>query len=263
VIRSFPSTRALALVAVTFCSAGSAPAYPSALLAQGPLAPSEVRHEGFAVPPTGGRLERIDGTLVLHLDGTLAERGFAEGYLCAEELLECFHEFALGHAVGGRAPAWDLLLLPLVRSRFEFPEDTRAWARAVATGVHAARAERGATALLVPLKRELTADDVLACAALPDIAGFMCSSFAVWGDATADGDVLVGRNLDYPSTPALERHSMVHVHAPLDGRAAWIGVGWPGTPGCLTGLSERGVFVAIHDVDGPRPRGDARSTPRA
>ena len=90
---------------------------PSAATAQGPLAPADVRFEGFVVPPTGGSIERWDGTAVLHLEGDLAERGFAEGYLCAEELLACFHEFALDHAVAGRAKAWELLV-PFARAQF-------------------------------------------------------------------------------------------------------------------------------------------------
>jgi hypothetical protein len=56
---------------------------------------------------------------------------------------------------------------------------------------------------------------------------------------------------------------MVFVHAARGQRAGWIGVGWPGSPGCVTGLSERGVFVAIHDVPPPKSDGEGRFTPRA
>jgi len=233
--------------------------------AQGPLTQGPLTQvvDGWTLPPRGGRIEVREGTRVLYLEGDLAERGFAEGYLCADELLECFTEFALGHVVAQRPAAWDLLVLPGVRARFEFPAETRGWAEGVVAGARIARRQRGADLTLTPLGRALGVDDVLACAAIPDLAGLLCSSFAVWGEGTERGDVLVGRNLDYPSTPALERHSMVHVHAPRGDRAGWIGVGWPGSPGCLTGLSDRGVFVAIHDVPAPRPDGSGRCTPRA
>ncbi|MEZ6015790.1 MAG: hypothetical protein R3F49_11790 [Planctomycetota bacterium] len=218
--------------------------------------------EAWSLPPRGGRLEVVAGTRVLHVRGDEVERGFAEGYLCADELIECFNEFALGHVVAGRPELWDLLVLPAVRSQFEFPSATRSWSRAVAAGVRIARLERGLGPALAPLGRELTGADVLACAAIPDLAGLLCSSFAAWGEATASGDVFVGRNLDYPSTPAIERNAFVRVSAPEGGRAGWIGVGWPGSPGCLTGLSERGVFVAIHDVvAGPR-QGRGKCLPR-
>jgi hypothetical protein len=243
---------------LVFCVALTAPSIAASL--QGPLTRVV---DGWALPPRGGRLEVREGTRVLHLEGDVAERGFAEGYLCADELLECFNEFALGHVVARRPLAWDLIVLPGVRARFEFGDDTRRWAEGVIAGATLARRERGADLTLAPLGRALGVDDVLACAAIPDLAGLLCSSFAVWGEGTAFGDVLVGRNLDYPSTPAIERHSLVHVHAPRGDRAGWIGVGWPGSPGCLTGLSDRGVFVAIHDVPAPRPDGDGRFTPRS
>jgi hypothetical protein len=38
------------------------------------------------------------------------------------------------------------------------------------------------------------------------------------------------------------------VHAPREGRAGWVSIGWPGIAGCLTGISEHGVSAAIHDV---------------
>lgn len=229
---------------------------------QGPVAAAPRAFEGFELPPTGGRLEGREGGRVLHLAGGLRERGFAEGYLCAAELLACFEEFALGHVVAGHPKAWDLVIRSAVAKRFVTPDSTQEWAAAVVVGVRAAAAERGGRAWLEALGRELCAEDIVACAAIPDLAGFLCSSFAAFGDLTATGDVLVGRNLDYASTPAMERHSLVAVHAPLGDRAGWVGVGWPGSPGCLTGLSDRGVFVAIHDVDGPLPRGEGRFTPR-
>jgi len=198
----------------------------------------------------------------LHLTGDVRDRGFAEGYLCGPAIRACFEEFALGHVVGGRARAWDLIVLPAVRQRFEFPERTRLWAEAVAVGLRAEAASNPSGGKLRGLGRTLTTDDLLACAAIPDLAGFLCSSFAAYGPATKSGDVLVARNLDYPSTPAVERHSMVFVHAPDGARAGWIGVGWPGSPGCLTGLSDRGVFVAIHDVHSGPLRGEGRITPR-
>lgn len=213
------------------------------------------------VPPTGGRLETVEGTPVLHLTGpTVEERGFAEGYLLADPILACFREFALGHVVADRPLLWDLLIRPGVAARFTFTEEERRWAAAVVLGMDVAR--EGDLALGKP-DRDLDADDILACAAIPDLAGFLCSSLAVWGDASTEGALRVGRNLDYPSTPAIERHSMVEVHHPLGERAGWVGVGWPGSLGCLTGLSDRGLYVAIHDVMSGEPKARGKATPRS
>lgn len=213
-----------------------------------------------AVPPTGGHLEVLDGTTILHLTGpSLESRGFAEGYLLADEIMACFTEFALDHVVAGKPLLWEVGIRPTLRMKFAFPPEDERWAAAVVAGMEAAREE--GIGLGRP-DRDLDALDILACAAIPDLSGFLCSSLAAWGDASADGDVLVARNLDYPSTPAIERHSMIEVHAPLGDRAGWVGVGWPGSAGCLTGLSDRGVYVAIHDVHPDEEKPGAKATPR-
>lgn len=99
--------------------------------AQGPL--TQVV-DSWVLPPRGGWLEVRDGTRVLVLEGDVADRGFAEGFLCADELLECFTEFALGHVVARRPVAWDLVVLPRVCARFVFEADTRRWAEGVVAG---------------------------------------------------------------------------------------------------------------------------------
>lgn len=262
----FTSALLLALLVATQPHPAGSPTAPEPLPPETPLAQAEDTEPKWAVLPLkGGRIEVLKGTRVLYLEGSIEERGFAEGYLLGAEIEECFGEFALGHVVGGRPQLWDLLVRPGIRARFGFDEETRRWAAALVVGMELAA---GGGVKLEGLGRDLEAEDILACAAIPDLAGFLCSSVAAWGKGTTTGDLIVARNLDYPSTPAIERHSMVEVHAPLEGadgktRAGWIGVGWPGTAGCLTGLSDRGVFVAIHDVDvnGKKPPGKA--TPRA
>ncbi|MEL6907537.1 MAG: hypothetical protein AAFP22_19170 [Planctomycetota bacterium] len=225
------------------------------------VAPAGSDPDWAAVPPTGGRLEVHPGTRVLHLNGpSIESRGFAEGYLLADDIFDCFGEFALDHVTGGAPVAWDLVVRPGIRARFAFGASHERWAEAVVRGMAAARGDRG-LGLGVP-DRDLDPFDVLACAAIPDLAGVLCSSLAVWGDSSASGDVLVGRNLDYPSTPAVERASLVEVHAPLDGAPGWIGVGWPGSAGCLTGLSERGVYAAVHDVYADEALPKTKATPR-
>ncbi len=257
------SALSLAVLLATQPLAGTSPKHLAQEVGGSPGV--KVGPEWAVLPLRGGRLEQMKGTRVLYLKGSIEDRGFAEGYLLGAEIVECFEEFALGHVVGGRPWLWDSAMRRGIRSKFRFDDETRRWAAAVVVGMERAN---GGGVELGPLGRDMDSEDILACTAIPDLAGFLCSSVAAWGEATGTGEVIVARNLDYPSTPAIERHSLVEVHAPLqtdDGktRAGWIGIGWPGSAGCLTGLSDRGVFVAIHDVDvyGKKPPGKA--TPRA
>lgn len=212
-------------------------------------------------------LESRGGTRILFLDGTVEERGFGEGYLLADDILSCFTNYALEEICGDRVEIWDMLARPGVLLRFSIDDETREWAEALVDGMEAAK---GGAVRVEALDRDLEALDVLVWSTLPDLAGFACSSLAVWGEARAgeSGDVLVGRNLDYSSTPEMARLSLIEVHAPMEAtddsgaKAGWVGVTWPGAFGCLTGLSEHGVFVAIHDVYMQAPRLGRKCTPR-
>lgn len=191
-----------------------------------------------------GALETVAGMPVLTLRGPIVERGFAEGWLLADQILDCIDDFALSPQVVPQPELWDAYVKPMVVKAFTFAEPDRAWAAAVVEGVIARRGD----AKIEKLGRALVPDDLLTCASIPDLRGFLCSSVALWGEATAGDAFLVGRNLDYFGTPKMLDATIVRVHAPLEGRKGWVGIGWPGLLGCLTGWNDAGVFIAIHDV---------------
>ncbi|MDA0374826.1 MAG: hypothetical protein O2865_13655 [Planctomycetota bacterium] len=195
------------------------------------------------VRPVQGTLTERDGVMVLEVRGTLEERGFAEGYLTGDRIVSLFRGFALS-----RLPipgAWNLMVLPKLRSALELPDWVRPWCDAVVAGI----AARDEDLLEIPeLGRDLHADDLIGVAALPDLLGLACSSFVAWGGEVEGDGPVVGRNLDYFANDELLRNTMVVVHAPRGERAGWVSIGWPGMAGCLTGFSDRGVSAAIHDV---------------
>lgn len=193
--------------------------------------------------PVQGSLSERDGVMVLEVRGTLEERGFAEGYLTGDRIVSLFRGFALS-----RLPipgAWNLMVLPKLRSTLELPGWVRPWCDAVVEGI----AARDEDLLEIPeLGRDLQADDLIGVAALPDLLGLACSSFVAWGGEVEGDGPVVGRNLDYFANDELLRNTMIVVHAPRGERAGWVSIGWPGMAGCLTGFSDRGVSAAIHDV---------------
>ncbi len=190
-----------------------------------------------------GSLEERDGVHVLEVHGTLEERGFTEGYLTGDRIVALFRGFALS-----RLPipgAWNLMVLPKLRAALDLPDWVRPWCAAVIEGI----AARDESLLRIPeLGRDLTVDDLIGVAALPDLLGLACSSFVAWGEEVEGDGPVVGRNLDYFANDELLRNTMVVVHRPRGDRAGWVSIGWPGMAGCLTGFSDRGVSVAIHDV---------------
>ncbi len=217
-----------------------------------------------AAPQVMGHRSVVDGIDVVHLRGTPTEQAFAEGYLCAEEIPALFRDVVLNgpllpeEAKKQAAGLWNLMVLPTINKRVAFPEVYRERAEALLDGI----AARDPDLLEIPeLRRELGAEDLLAVATFPDFAGLACSSFVAWGDRVQGKGPLVGRNLDYFATDQLLQESMVFVRAPSEGRRGWVSIGWPGILGCLTGISEDGLFVSIHDVPADALE-DGKVTPR-
>lgn len=211
-----------------------------------------------ATPKLSGTLRTRDHVEVLSLHGSVEERGFTEGYLTAERIRALFRDFALSPRVVPQPGLWNLVVVPRTRQRLDLPAWVRPWCDAVIAGIEA----RDPDLLEIPeLNRDLDADDLVACATLPDFMGLACSSFVAWGDRIDGAGPMVGRNLDYLATAELLKQTMVIVNAPREGRAGWVSIGWPGIAGCLTGISEHGVSVAIHDVPAHAIAG-SKVTPR-
>lgn len=69
---------------------------------------------------------------------------------------------------------------------------------------------------------------------------FHCSGFALTGKATADGELLHGRVLDYMTEIGLQDHAVVFVCKP-DGQHAFVNVGYAGFIGSVTGMNDQGI----------------------
>jgi predicted choloylglycine hydrolase len=92
-----------------------------------------------------------------------------------------------------------------------------------------------------------------------------CSALLVEPGRSATGGTLLGRNLDYPSLGYIHQHTLVTVYRP-QGKHAFASIGFPGLIGCLSGMNDAGLAVAILEVmevkDG-EPRFDASGVPYA
>jgi predicted choloylglycine hydrolase len=181
-----------------------------------------------------GRLELGPGGVpILHLEGTPEEMGAQHGALVRRELqaLQRYVEAFVGRRE-----------LPRAKRRAEerfaahWPDDLRREATALAE------------ASGVPL------DDVLFAQAFTDLyRAFACSTLS----APSPEGPFLARNLDFPGMGFLQRYSIVVVARPA-GKRAFVGVGWPGLVGVLSGQSLGADAVAlsvlvVHDDSGAQP----------
>jgi isopenicillin-N N-acyltransferase-like protein len=94
---------------------------------------------------------------------------------------------------------------------------------------------------------------------------FGCSSLLVEPQRSATGGMLFGRNLDFHSLGIIHKYTIVTVYRPT-GKHAFASVGFPGLVGCLSGMNDVGLALAVHEVlttrDGS-PMLDKRGTPYA
>ena len=198
-----------------------------------------------AVPALRGRLEERSGQLVLTVWGTPRERGFAHGYLLADRMLAgAQHDF--GTTLKPFLPLYKVLVRVNLAPKFLFSKAEQEELQGIFDGIKAKRGEGG---LVLPaLGREIDLLDLKALNTFGDWYGVGCASAAFWGKHTADGEPLVGRNFDFPGFDMLVKHQLVVVRAPAEGAAGTVSVTYPGSIGTLTGMSDRGVYAAVHDV---------------
>jgi isopenicillin-N N-acyltransferase-like protein len=78
-----------------------------------------------------------------------------------------------------------------------------------------------------------------------------CSGLLVMPERSETGEMVFGRNLDFPNVGGLDRLSMVSVYRPKD-LHAFAAVGYPGLVGVISGMNDAGLCLATFDSYGAK-----------
>eukprot|EP01089_Gocevia_fonbrunei_P017159 TRINITY_DN5484_c0_g1_i7.p1 TRINITY_DN5484_c0_g1~~TRINITY_DN5484_c0_g1_i7.p1 ORF type:complete len:469 (+),score=84.66 TRINITY_DN5484_c0_g1_i7:1571-2977(+) len=81
--------------------------------------------------------------------------------------------------------------------------------------------------------------------ALQDLALVGCSSFAVWGDKSEDGSLILGRNFDFYAGDDFAKNKIISFLDPTEGHK-FMSVTWAGMTGVVSGMNEHGLTVTIN-----------------
>lgn len=76
-----------------------------------------------------------------------------------------------------------------------------------------------------------------------------CSAFVAWGDSTANGEMLIGRNTDYPLNGYYDRFPTAIYYEPTDGAQKMLAITSAGLhTGGVVALNESGLYLGVHTV---------------
>lgn len=77
--------------------------------------------------------------------------------------------------------------------------------------------------------------------------GFSCSSIMAEASRSATGGPIFGHNLDFYTLGMLDKYGLVTVHRP-NGKHAFACIGFPGFFGCVQGMNDAGLAIAVHEI---------------
>ena len=79
--------------------------------------------------------------------------------------------------------------------------------------------------------------------------GFACSSLMVEPGKSQTGGMLFGRNLDFYSLGSARSLRTDHRPSAAGARHAFATIGFPGVAGCISGMNDAGLAMAVHEVN--------------
>ncbi|MCR9089691.1 MAG: C45 family autoproteolytic acyltransferase/hydrolase [Rhodobacteraceae bacterium] len=182
-----------------------------------------------------GALYNTNGFLIPVVEGTAREMGAQYGAL-------------MGDAMG---QSWDVLVAPGAKAGAISDADKTTWARRAYTTCSTS------TRLWYDGVVEgsgWSLDDVCFLDHLMEYGIFQskvhsfagCTSIMSWGSHSADGNMFIGRNMDWAET-FNEFPQVLTVRKPTDGSYKTAMFGWPGMYAAFTTLNEHGAYLDVHD----------------
>ena len=176
----------------------------------------------------GVREDLAEGRMKVRCWGTHAERGYAQGYLLAEESVQLFEDYVIGYMYNGSSYMYEMsrtLFLANWEIDTEYLEEFAASLEGIS--------DAGESIYITALGREIDEYDVAMVNAVVDILAysrsmdlglemrepFGCSTLSSWGESTIDdpilsGDLIVTRHLDWNGAGIMDNYPLMLICVP-------------------------------------------------
>ncbi len=173
-----------------------------------------------------GRLEEREGIYVLHLKGTPYEMGYQHGELMREGIV-AVNEY-INTTFGPYIEYISLLIPDMLRW---MPESIKEEIQGIVDGSGGAISYDTLAVFSCPVH-------------LLNIFPILCSSFAAANEATSDGELIQGRNVDWSFMDFAVEYPTVIIYEPEGGAMPFCSIGYPGIVGLLTGMNLEGITAS-------------------
>ena len=213
------------------------------------VASTQAAEKPFPIPPGKhgkGELKFVKGVPVLFLEGTPEEIGTQQGKIVGPHIKDLLGFPKSFLKAVGQEKRWPLVAAAggILMTRVPKAHRREMQAAIKAAGLDAASVVVANT--MLELRR---------------MGG--CSTLIIEKNRSKTGQVIFGRNFDFPPMKVLDKYGVVTVYRQT-GKRAFVSIGYPGLMGVISGVNDAGLCVATLDVysskDGS-PAFDSTGTP--
>ena len=203
-----------------------------------------------------GSIEYQGDQKILNLWGTNYERGYAHGYLLADEIMYVFEEYVVKVCLHNSESQFDLWAERTTHFYFapEYDQELQ--------GMLQGMIDSGEDIHFDLKNRDLNLSDLKMWNALRAIVA--CSSFAVWDESSLTGETIDARSFDTSEviyTYLTEYTFLMTVETADPSQPDWAGVTHPGLIGPVSGVNEYGVTVTANKANAEQHVGGYQYVP--
>lgn len=208
---------------------------------------------GTGISKINGDTLSSDNLKIIKVWGTHEQRGYAYGFLLAEQIAEMLDDYIIQYGFSGNLMSYEMVK-SWFKANFEIEDKYKIETQAILNGIKDA-------GFLPRFKqiylRDPDAYDLIAANAIVELATQLgCSALASWGESTQNdpelnGELIITRNLDWEIHPALYRNSLLTIAMPSEpDEQNWVSIGYCGLIGALSGMNESrvGLFLNVGNV---------------
>ncbi len=206
-----------------------------------------------------GELTQVNDKWILQTWGTHMERGYAQGYLLSQPIMQIANTYIFQIVAMGDTTIYNAIMNFYLTS-FTIEQKYHQEAQGIINGMLAS----GNNINITGLNRQINKDDLLLLNCLVDFypyfsninsiggEGVHCSSLSSWGtstqsDSLLNGNVVITRFMDWSQDGSLIANPLLVISHPAElDEQKWISFTYPGLLGGLSAISESGKAAFLN-----------------